>query len=206
MGSGMYGAIGILSALYHREKTGRGQQVEATLLDTPISWLTWRAAEYWGSGKDAGPPGQRQRCLPGLQVRRRPLGQHRADQPPLARTPARALDIPEVLDDPRFKTQTLRNENHRALTDGVQEHFCKRPRRVDRRCSRRPASRPARSRLISEVLDDDPHVKAREMVVEVDHPVIGKMKALGRAGQALRDARRRHPRRPDARAAHASRC
>ena len=34
-------------------------------------------------------------------------------------------------------------------------------------------------KLISEVLEDDPHVKARQMVVEVDHPVIGPMKTLG---------------------------
>ena len=32
---------------------------------------------------------------------------------------------------------------------------------------------------ISDILDEDPHTKAREMVVEVDHPRIGKMKTLG---------------------------
>ena len=47
MGTGMYGVIGILAALRERDRTGKGQHVEATLLDTPISWLTWRAAEYW---------------------------------------------------------------------------------------------------------------------------------------------------------------
>ena len=32
---------------------------------------------------------------------------------------------------------------------------------------------------IADILDDDPHTKAREMVVEVDHPIVGKMKTLG---------------------------
>jgi crotonobetainyl-CoA:carnitine CoA-transferase CaiB-like acyl-CoA transferase len=32
---------------------------------------------------------------------------------------------------------------------------------------------------LADVLDNDPHVKAREMVVEVDHPIVGRMKALG---------------------------
>ena len=34
-------------------------------------------------------------------------------------------------------------------------------------------------KTVAEVLDDDPHVQAREMVVEVDHPVVGPMKTLG---------------------------
>ena len=36
----MYGVIGILAALRHRDISGKGQHIEATLLDTPISWLT----------------------------------------------------------------------------------------------------------------------------------------------------------------------
>ncbi len=65
MGAGMYGALGIVSALYYRQASGRGQHVEATLLDTPISWLTWRAAEYWGTRRAMGKHRPIEPALPG---------------------------------------------------------------------------------------------------------------------------------------------
>ena len=178
MGSGMYGAIGILSALYHREKTGRGQQVEATLLDTPISWLTWRAAEYWGSGKEPGLQGSGRgayrafKCADDRWVNIGPTNR-------LWSNACRVLDIPEVLDDPRFKTQTLRNENHLALTEVLQQAFLKRPSAEWIPLFQEAGIPTGPIKLISEVLEDDPHVRARQMVVEVEHPVIGKMKTLG---------------------------
>jgi formyl-CoA transferase len=124
MGSGMYGVIGIVSALYHREKSGRGQHVEATLLDTPISWLTWRAAEYWATGKVPGPQGsglgayRAFKCKDGRWVNIAPTNR-------LWRGACAALGAPELADDPRFKTQTLRNEHHKELTAAFQEHFLK---------------------------------------------------------------------------------
>src|SRR5438045_9496918 len=49
LGAGMYGALAVVSALFHRPVSGRGQHVEATLLDTPISAPSWRAAEAWST-------------------------------------------------------------------------------------------------------------------------------------------------------------
>jgi formyl-CoA transferase len=178
MGAGMYGAIGILSALYHREQTGRGQQVEATLLDTPISWLTWRAAEYWASGKEPGLQGSGKgayrafRCADDRWVNIGPTNRLWANA-------CNVLGIPELLDDPRFATQTLRNEHHLALTDALQQAFLKKPSHEWIPLFQEAGIPTGPIKLISEVLEGDPHVEARDMVVEVDHPVIGKMKTLG---------------------------
>jgi crotonobetainyl-CoA:carnitine CoA-transferase CaiB-like acyl-CoA transferase len=178
MGSGMYGAIGILSALYNRERTGRGQHVEATLLDTPISWLTWRAAEYWASGKEPGLQGSGRgayrafRCADDRWVNIGPTNR-------LWAKACEVLGVTELLDDPRFKTQTMRNENNLALTEELQKAFLKKPSHEWIPLFQEAGIPTGPITLISEVLGDDPHVKAREMVVEVDHPVIGKMKTLG---------------------------
>jgi len=97
----------------------------------------------------------------------------------LWRAACETLGAPELADDPRFKTQTLRNEHHRELTAAFQEHFLKQDSAhwiAAFREARLPCG-PIKN--VAEVLDDDPHVKAREMVVELDHPVIGKTKALG---------------------------
>ena len=178
MGAGMYGVIGIVSALYNRERSGRGQHVEATLLDTPISWLTWRAAEYWATGEVPGPQGsglgayRAFKCKDGRWVNIAPTNR-------LWRAACETLGAPELADDPRFKTQTLRNQHHKELTAAFQAHFLKRDSEEWIALFREARLPCGPIKNVAEVLDDDPHVKAREMVVELDHPVIGKTKALG---------------------------
>ncbi|MDR7391756.1 MAG: CoA transferase, partial [Armatimonadota bacterium] len=50
--AGMFAAFGILAALRVRERTGRGQWVDASLLDGQVAWLTYAAANYFATGKD----------------------------------------------------------------------------------------------------------------------------------------------------------
>jgi len=54
---GMQGIIGILLALQARERTGRGQKVEATMLNGMVSAMNIRLAQYWGTGVDLHPQG-----------------------------------------------------------------------------------------------------------------------------------------------------
>src|SRR5439155_3411000 len=115
LGAGMYGALGIISALFHRHVSGRGQHVEATLLDTPISWLTWRAAEYWGTGEVPGPQGsglgayRAFKCADGRWINIGPTQR-------LWAAACRTLGRPELIDDPRFATQSARFTHHRELS------------------------------------------------------------------------------------------
>lgn len=178
MGSGMYGAIGVISALYSREQSGRGQHVEATLLDTPISWLTWRAAEYWGSGVTPTAQGSGKgayrafQCSDGRWVNIGPTNR-------LWKATCGALGINHLLDDPRFLNQTLRNQHHEALTEEIQAAFRSKTSDEWIEVFQGIGVPTGPIKTIPEVLESDPHVKAREMVVEVDHPTIGKMKTLG---------------------------
>jgi crotonobetainyl-CoA:carnitine CoA-transferase CaiB-like acyl-CoA transferase len=178
MGSGMYGVIGILAALYHRERTGEGQAVEATLLDTPISWLTWRASEFWAHDEEPGAQGSGRGAYRSFQAgdgRWVNIGPtHRS-----WRAACEVLGIPEIADDPRFANQTLRNENHKEVTRLFQEAFLKKPSAEWIELFKGVGIPVGPIKLVGEVVTDDPHVKAREMVVELDHPLIGKQKALG---------------------------
>jgi crotonobetainyl-CoA:carnitine CoA-transferase CaiB-like acyl-CoA transferase len=177
MGAGMYGALGIVSALLHRQASGVGQHVESTLLDTPISWLTWRAAEYWGTGEIPEPQGSGRaayrafKCADDRWVN---IGPSNRLWPAACRT----LNVPELIDDPRFATSTLRVHNHLELSCLLQLEFLKRPSDewIDAFQAAGIPVGPIKN--VAEILDD-PHVRAREMVVEVDHPVIGRMKTLG---------------------------
>jgi crotonobetainyl-CoA:carnitine CoA-transferase CaiB-like acyl-CoA transferase len=177
MGAGMYGALGIVSALLHRQTSGVGQHVESTLLDTPISWLTWRAAEYWGTGEIPEPQGSGRaayrafKCADDRWVN---IGPSNRLWPAACRT----LRVPELIDDLRFATSTLRVQNHIELSCLLQLEFLKRPSQewIDAFQAAGIPVGPIKN--VAEILDD-PHTLARQMVVEVDHPVIGKMKTLG---------------------------
>ena len=177
MGAGTNGALGIVAALLHRERSGKGQHVETTLIDAPISWLTWRAAEYWGTGEVPEPQGSGRaayrafKCADGRWVN---IGPSNRLWPAACRT----LGVPELTADPRFATATLRVENHLTLSRLFQEAFLQRPSAEWIPLFQQAGIPVGPIKNVAEILDD-PHVHAREMVVEVDHPVIGRMKTLG---------------------------
>ena len=167
----------IVSTLLHRVESGTGQHVEATLLDTPISWLTWRAAEYGGNGELPEPQGSGRAAYRAFQCadgRWANIGPSNRLWPAACKT----LGVPELIEDPRVNTATLRVQNHRELSRLFQEQFCKRPAEEWICAFQRVGIPVGPIKNVAEILDD-PHVKAREMVVEVDHPVIGRMKTLG---------------------------
>jgi crotonobetainyl-CoA:carnitine CoA-transferase CaiB-like acyl-CoA transferase len=178
LGTGMYGSLGILAALYHRGQTGEGQHIEATLLDTPISWLTWRAAEYWGSGKVPGAQGSgigSSRCFQCSDGRWINIGPTNRLWPVACET----LGVPELIDDPRFGTRGLRDANHVVLAQLFQEKFRAKTSEEWLAAFKARGIPTGPVNTVADILDNDPHVKAREMVVEVDHPTIGRMKTLG---------------------------
>jgi len=57
LGGGMFGVMGILSALYEREKSGTGQHVDISMLDCQVSMLNYMATMYFLSGEDPYPIG-----------------------------------------------------------------------------------------------------------------------------------------------------
>jgi crotonobetainyl-CoA:carnitine CoA-transferase CaiB-like acyl-CoA transferase len=57
LGGGMFGAMGVMSALYERERSGRGQHVDISMLDCQISMLNYMATMYFLSGKEPTPIG-----------------------------------------------------------------------------------------------------------------------------------------------------
>ncbi len=50
--AGLYGCIGILAALRHRDATGRGQQIDIGMLDTHVAWLANQGMNYLATGEN----------------------------------------------------------------------------------------------------------------------------------------------------------
>lgn len=57
LGGGMFAVMGVLAALHERERSGRGQHVDVSMLDCQISMLNYMATMYFLSGKDPFPIG-----------------------------------------------------------------------------------------------------------------------------------------------------
>src|SRR5690606_23126787 len=68
LGAGMFAAYGILSAVIGRQRTGRGQYIDTSLLDAALALSVWESTEYWATGQSPGPLGTANRMSAPYQV------------------------------------------------------------------------------------------------------------------------------------------
>ncbi|HEV2239333.1 MAG TPA: CoA transferase [Ktedonobacterales bacterium] len=120
--AGVFAAWGILTALYARERTGRGQRVDATLLAADLACMPNIVARYFATGQAPGRIGNNH-----AQVA--PYGALRAADGFVLAAPANeelwrrfcaALELEPLLADPRFATNRLRVEHRPALLEAIQ--------------------------------------------------------------------------------------
>lgn len=177
--TGMYATIGILGALRHRERTGTGQHIDLSLMDSQIATLSHQAMYYLVSGENpkrfgtsapAVVPSQMFECADGfiaLVVGNDPQFRRFAD----------VVGHPEWADDERFVSNRLRVRNRMTLVPLLEEIFRRFPKTywLERLEAAGIASGP-----INEISDvfADPHVAARNMVVEVEHPLGSALKLV----------------------------
>ena len=117
MGTGMWGVIGILTALLERQTTGRGRIVDVSLFETASCWVSLLAAQYLASGKMAGKQGS---GAPGIVPYKGYITSDgeilvSAGSDSLFRKVAGAVGHPEWADDPRFIDNPARVANQQVL-------------------------------------------------------------------------------------------
>ncbi len=177
---GMFAAHGIQLALLARERTGRGQVVDTSLLEASLAVLTWGAGRYFERGQNPGPAGQHHPLSS-------PYGRFRARDGFLNiaaanermwEKVAETLGRPEWCTDERFASPAARVRNRDALTlamEGALEaedvtHWIARLN---------AAGVPCGPVLSIEEVFADPQVLARDMLVEMAHPVRGTIQGVG---------------------------
>jgi len=178
--AGILAALGIVSALLARSRTGRGQRVETSLMEAAVQQTYWQAAIWFATGVNPGPTGSAHILTAPYQAFPTQDGWINvggANQPNWERI-ARAIGRPELIDDPRFRTNADRMRNLEALTPLVAERLRTRPSAEWIRELEAEGVPVGPVNRIGDMLAD-PQVKAREMVVEVDHPSAGRVSALG---------------------------
>lgn len=178
--AGILAALGIVSALVARSTTGRGQMVETSLMEAAVQQTYWQAAMFFATGVNAGPTGSAHLLTAPYQAFPTKDGWINvggANQSNWERI-AKVIGKPELAADARFITNTDRMKHLAELTPLIAERLKTRSSAEwihDFEVEGVPAGPVNR---IGDMLSD-PQVLARDMVVEVDHPKAGRVKALG---------------------------
>ncbi len=178
---GMSCCIGILAALVHRLKTGEGEKVDVSLVDSMVSSLeiinviylmTGRVPERIGNRYESLYPYDSFECSDGACV----IG---AGNDKLFGLLCGVMGTPELTSDPRFLTNVDRIANHAPLKEIIEKWT--KLETIDSAVEKLLAAGiPAAPINTIDRVARDPHIAgAREMFVECDHPVVGKVKLTG---------------------------
>ena len=182
-GTGMHMAIGILAALQQRHATGRGQHVEVSMQDAVVNIIRVSLRDHQRSGHPMPRRGnQMGQVVPSTVYPCAPGGPNDYvfinAQPQMWRTFTEAIGRPELAEDPRFDGEAARWENRAALNAIVEEWTRGRTKHEAMRLLGEAGVPCGAVQDTGEVLAD-PHLKAREMIVDVDYPDRGTYKTVG---------------------------
>ena len=174
--TGMYASIAICSAIANRAETGKGQHLDLALLDSQIALMSYQNTNYFATGK---PPARIGNLHPNI-VPYQPFKTSDGSvilacgNDNLFRKFCDVAGCSALTADPRFATNGKRVENRAEMTRLLQEIFAKRTTRdwVESLEAAGVPNGPINN--IAQVFEE-PQVKARNIKIELDHPIAGKM-------------------------------
>ncbi len=180
LAGGLFGALAVTAALLRRQQTGRGAFLDLSLLDCQVSLLTYLAQYYWADGRVPGPQGSGHTSVVPYQALATRNGYLvvAVFAEKFWRGFCVAVERPEWERDPRFATNRARVEHREALMSELQTIFGKRSTEewLERLQAQGVPAAPIQS--VDRVLSD-PQVRLRGMVVEMEHPRLGRLPTLG---------------------------
>jgi CoA:oxalate CoA-transferase len=167
LGAGIYTALGICAALYHRAQTGEGTKVDVSMLDCQLSLMENPAMRYLATGIVPGPMGGRHATITPFAIF------ETADQPiviaagndGLFRKLAAALGEPGWAEDPRFLTNDARRSRAEELAGMIEAILSRKPAVAWLALLEREGIPAGPINTIAQALEH-PQVPARQMVVQ----------------------------------------
>jgi CoA:oxalate CoA-transferase len=177
--AGLYAAFGILVAWIARQTTGRGQEVQTSLVDATVSLLSYLSAEYFALGKVPQrfgndhpvlcPYGTFQAADGYINIA--PSGEHMWERL------AHSLGLEDLAQDPRFKTNALRLENRQELHRRVNEITSRKTMAEWIEFLNQQGVPCGPINNLAQALED-PQIRHQKMVLDVEQPA-GKVRVLG---------------------------
>jgi len=182
MTCGMYSAMGIMAALYAREKTGRGQFLDMALLDSQLTWLANVGSSYlnakaspnrWGNAHPSIVPYE---VFRGADGRSFVLG---VGTETLWKKFLCVMQMESSIgQDERFRTNALRTNNRAALIPLLQAKFDEQPGRAWLELFAAAEIPAAPINTVEEAVNDA-QTLARSMIVQLHHPALGMARSIG---------------------------
>jgi CoA:oxalate CoA-transferase len=181
--TGVAGAMGICAALLHRERTGEGQYLEGSLLDTYFHMHDQHVPKIALAGNKVRPTreGSQPKAVGPLGIYRYRDNQYIT----ILTTPhqwpqvLRAMKRPELANDPRFAKPRARAINHLELTGIIEEWLGTFPTRDDALAALDKERVPCAPVLTVNEAMEHPHLNQRKTVRWVDDPLLGRVAVPG---------------------------
>lgn len=178
--TGIMAAVAILAALYHRGRSGEGQYIDISLLDTQILILSHQALSYLATGRNPERLGSAHPSIAPYQALATrdgyivvAVGNDR-----LWQAFARAIGREDLLKDPRFSTNPDRVRNRDLLIGELEKSFREKTTGEWLEILEKAGIPAAPVNRVGDALRD-PQVLHRGMVIDIEHPIIGRFKSLG---------------------------
>ena len=171
--AGLYTAIGVLSALHERERSGQGQMLDISMLDCQIAILENAFMRYFATGETPKPIGTRHPLTTPFQAFPTKDGwivlALSWGVPNQWELLCATIGRADLIDDPRFDTPALRTEHHAELEPMLNEAL---RRRTTEEWLREFDAIGLPCGPLNDIAQaaEQPQVKARDMLVEVEHP------------------------------------
>jgi len=180
LNAGLYASHAILAALLSRIRTGEGQYIETSLLEAALAYTIWESNEYWATGTAPRGLGTAHRLAAPYQVFATASGWiaiGAANQRNWEQL-VRALDRPDLLHNAKFATNADRMSHREELVETVTATLKTRTTEewlpvFDE------AGVPCGPVLTLDEVYLHPQVQARAMDIEVQHPIAGRIHAIG---------------------------
>jgi crotonobetainyl-CoA:carnitine CoA-transferase CaiB-like acyl-CoA transferase len=180
LGAGLFATYGILVALIARGGTGLGQLVDTSLFEAGLGLSVWEATEYFYTGRTPQPTGSAHRLSAPYQAFRTSDGYVTVGGDGERHWPrfCKIIDQEALVDDPRFRTNSARLVHLGELVPLIESRTTLESTAywLERLEQEGVPAGPINS--VPQALAD-PHTEARDMVIEVEHPLAGATSALG---------------------------
>ena len=180
IGAGMWAALAIVTALIARERTGEGQYIDISLLDTQISWLTYAAGNYFATGQNPARYGSAHPSIVPYQPFATADGylMLAVGNDRLWQQFCGVAGRTELATQSGFATSAERVVNRDVVIAAVAEIMQGRTTSEWMRVLEEAGIPAGPINTVEQALQD-PHVLAREMIVRLHHPTAGAVTMTG---------------------------
>ena len=180
LGAALFAVSAILAALHYRSRTGLGQYIDTSLVDAGVALSVWEATEYFSGERVPEPMGSAHRLSAPYQAVACADGYITiaAANDRLFQRLCNLLERPQWLSDPDYVDDPARVRNRARLTRDIEAVTCREPRAHWIALFDTHGLPCGPINDYQQVFDDE-HVRARGLVVETNHPSLGRIRTLG---------------------------